>query len=157
MLPENLDFLTLTYGFFNMLRLMSYAPQLVLLAQDKSGAKAISVSSWLIWTGANLTTAVYAWVRLADVPLSLLNAFNTGCCATMLALLIYKRTKAGLGFNRTGTGGALSQPTSGSESGTEYLNDTRSSLRRRTQDRARLQEFLGLADVPRVTHVAKML
>ncbi|WP_369723577.1 MULTISPECIES: hypothetical protein [unclassified Bradyrhizobium] len=109
MLPENLDFLTLTYGFFNMLRLMSYAPQLVLLAQDRSGAKAISVSSWLIWTGANLTTAVYAWVRLADVPLSLLNAFNTGCCATMLALLIYKRTKAGLDCSRTDIGGAPSR------------------------------------------------
>ncbi|UFW42453.1 hypothetical protein [Bradyrhizobium sp. WSM471] len=148
MLPENLDFLTLTYGFFNMLRLMSYAPQLVLLAQDKSGAKAISVSSWLIWTGANLTTAVYAWVRLADVPLSLLNAFNTGCCATMLALLIYKRRKARLGFSRTGIGGAPSQATRGSESGTEGINDTRRSLQGRTPDRARLQEFLGLADVP---------
>ena len=110
MLPENLDFLTLTYGFFNMLRLMSYAPQLVLLARDKGGAKAISVSSWLIWTGANFTTAVYAWVRLADVPLSLLNAFNTGCCATMLALLIYKRKTPGLGFSRTGTGGPDSAP-----------------------------------------------
>lgn len=124
MLPENLDFLTLTYGFFNMLRLMSYAPQLVLLAQDKSGAKAISLSSWLIWTGANFTTAVYAWIRLADVPLSLLNAFNTGCCATMLALLIYKRTTSGLGFSRTGTGGPDSQPTSRSESGTDGRNDT---------------------------------
>src|SRR3954470_1920776 len=141
MLPEDLDFLTLTYGFFNMLRLMSYAPQLVLLAQDKSGAKAISVSSWLIWTGANLTTAVYAWVRLADVPLSLLNAFNTGCCATMLALLIYKRTKAGPGFSRTGTASAPGQPTSGSKSGTEGLKDAPSSLRRRPQDRARLQNY----------------
>jgi hypothetical protein len=148
MLPEDLDFLTLTYGFFNMLRLMSYAPQLVLLAKDKSGAKAISVSSWLIWTGANLTTSVYAWVRLADVPLSLLNAFNTGCCATMLALLIYKRTKAGLGVSSAGTGGAPGQPTSGSESGSEALNDTRRPLRRRTPDRARPQEFLGLVDVP---------
>ena len=111
MLPENLDFLTLTYGFFNMLRLMSYAPQLVLLAQDKSGAKAISISSWLIWTGANFSTAVYAWLRLADVPLSLLNAFNTGCCATMLALLIYKRTTVGLGLGGTGTGGLHSELT----------------------------------------------
>src|SRR5712675_1417353 len=102
MLPENLDFLTLAYGFFNMLRLMSYAPQMALLVQDDSGAKAISVSSWLIWTGANFTTAIYAWVRLADVPLSLLNTFNTGCCATMLALLIYKRTTVGLGLWRVG-------------------------------------------------------
>jgi hypothetical protein len=102
MLPENLDFLTLAYGFFNMLRLMSYAPQMALLVQDDSGAKAISISSWLIWTGANFTTAIYAWVRLADVPLSLLNAFNTGCCATMLALLIYKRTTVGLGLWRVG-------------------------------------------------------
>ena len=121
MLPENLDFLTVTYGFFNRLRLMSYAPQLVLLARDKSGAKAISLSSWLIWTGANFTTAVYAWVRLADVPLSLLNAFNTGCCATMLVLLIYKRTTVGLRLGGTGAVGPNSQPVSGSESGSDRL------------------------------------
>lgn len=107
MLPENIDLLTLAYGFFNMLRLMSYAPQMVLLAQDKNGAKAISISSWLIWTGANFTTAIYAWVRLADVPLSLLNAFNTGCCATMLALLIYKRTTAGPDRKGIGIGGRV--------------------------------------------------
>jgi hypothetical protein len=101
MFAENFDFLALAYGFFNMLRLISYAPQIVLLAQDESGARAISISSWLIWTGANLTTALYAWVRLGDIPLSLLNAFNTGCCATMLALLIYKRTGLGLGGSGT--------------------------------------------------------
>ena len=102
MFAENLDFLGLAYAFFNMLRLISYAPQIALLAQDESGAKAISVSSWLIWTGANLTTALYAWGRLGDLPLTLLNAFNTGCCATMLALLIYKRAEFGLSGSGTG-------------------------------------------------------
>jgi hypothetical protein len=94
-LPDNIDFLTLTYGFFNMLRLMSYAPQIVLLAKDTSGAKAISISSWLIWTGANLSTAVYAWVRLADASLCVMNAFNTACCLAVLALVTYKRATLG--------------------------------------------------------------
>lgn len=107
MLPENVDFLTLSYGFFNMLRLMSYAPQMVLLAQDKSGAKAISISSWLIWTAANFTTAVYAWVRLADASLSIMNAFNTGCCVTVLALVIYKRATLGLDLSATGARRAI--------------------------------------------------
>jgi hypothetical protein len=102
MLPENLDLPTLAYGFFNMLRLMSYAPQMFLLAQDRSGAKAISISSWLIWTGANFTTAIYAWVRLADASLSIMNAFNTACCITVLALVVYKRTTLGQGLGGIG-------------------------------------------------------
>jgi hypothetical protein len=100
-IPEDLDFLTLSYGFFNMLRLISYAPQMLLLVRDNSGAKAISISSWLIWTGANFSTAVYAWVRLADAPLAILNAFNTACCLTVLALVIYKRTALALGAPST--------------------------------------------------------
>lgn len=107
MLPENLDIPTLAYGFFNMLRLMSYAPQMVLLAQDRNGAQAISISSWLIWTGANFTTAVYAWVRLADASLSIMNAFNTACCITVLALVIYKRATVGLGLGPAGVRGAV--------------------------------------------------
>ena len=87
----NVDFLTLAYGFFNMLRLVSYAPQMILIARDQDGAKAISVSSWLIWIGANFTTAIYAWIKLVDMPLTILNGFNTACCATVLALVFYKR------------------------------------------------------------------
>ena len=102
MFSENLDLPTLAYGFFNMLRLMSYAPQMFLLAQDRSGAKAISISSWLIWTGANFTTAIYAWVRLADASLSIMNAFNTACCITVLALVVYKRTTMGQGLGGIG-------------------------------------------------------
>jgi hypothetical protein len=101
MLPDSFDLPTMAYGFFNLLRLISYAPQMVVLAQDNEGAKAISVSSRVIWTGANFTTAIYAWTRLADVPLSLMNAFNTACCATVLALVIYKRLTAGQGFDPT--------------------------------------------------------
>ena len=37
----------------------------------------------------------------------LLNAFNTGCCATMLALLIYKRTTIGLDFGRSSASRAV--------------------------------------------------
>ena len=100
MLPENIDFFTLTYGFFNILRLISYAPQIVLLAKDTSGAKAISISSWLIWTGANLSTAVYAWVRLTDASLCVMNAFNTACCVAVLVLVVYKRVTMEVDLSR---------------------------------------------------------
>jgi hypothetical protein len=96
MLPDHVDPLTLLYGFFNALRLASYAPQMILIARDRDGARTISVSSWLIWTGANATTALYAWVRLADAPLTLLNAFNMACCVTVLGLVLYKRAFPGL-------------------------------------------------------------
>jgi len=96
MVLDNLDFLTLAYGFFNTLRVVSYVPQMVLIARDRSGARAISLSSWLIWIGANASTVLYAWIKLDDLPLALLNAINMGCCVTVLALVVYKRGLAGV-------------------------------------------------------------
>jgi hypothetical protein len=106
MIYENLDFLTLAYGFFNTMRMASYAPQILLVARDRSGAKNISLTSWMVWTAANITTAVYAWNKLADIPLMMINSFNACCCVTMVALLVHKRSAAGSRQARR-LGGAL--------------------------------------------------
>ncbi|MDP1583544.1 MAG: hypothetical protein Q8M18_08970 [Bradyrhizobium sp.] len=55
------------------------------------GAHAISLTSWTIWIGANATTALYAWVRLTDVALASVSAFNTACCVLVFCIAGYKR------------------------------------------------------------------
>jgi hypothetical protein len=87
----SVDVLGLTFGFFNILRLVSYFPQIVAVARDQNGASAISFSCWSIWIGANGSTGLYAWVKLADVPLAFISGFNAACCAAVLMLAIYKR------------------------------------------------------------------
>lgn len=87
----SVDALGLAFGFFNILRLGSYFPQIVAVARDQNGASAISFSCWSIWIGANGSTGLYAWVKLADIPLALISGFNACCCAAILVLAIYKR------------------------------------------------------------------
>ncbi len=86
-----IDPLTLAYSVFNALRLASYGPQILAVARDQNRASAISISCWLVWVGANGTTALYAWIKLGDIPLAFLNGFNTVCCACIVVLVIFKR------------------------------------------------------------------
>ena len=92
MLMTNVDVLGVAFGFFN-IRLASYFPQILAVARDQNGASAISFLCWLIWIGANGSTGLYAWVKLADIPLALISAFNAACCAAVFILAIYKRNK----------------------------------------------------------------
>lgn len=50
---EQGDLIAAVFGFFNLLRLTSYFPQILAVARDQNGASAISISCWLIWTAAN--------------------------------------------------------------------------------------------------------
>jgi len=91
MLVGTIDSVALAFGVFNLLRLASYPPQIVVVARDCNGASAISFSCWSIWVGANATTGLYAWVNLGDGHLALVGAFNAACRLTVLILAAWKR------------------------------------------------------------------
>ena len=95
-MPTAADVILLAYGICNTVRVVSYLPQIVRIARDRDGARAIALSTWWLWIAANATTALYAWVNLADAPLAFLNALNALCCLAVVALTVWKRmTMAG--------------------------------------------------------------
>ena len=91
MFDFGIDYVALPFGVFNVLRLISYFPQIVAVARDDNGATAISFSCWSIWIGANASTTLYAWVKVGDVALAVMSGFNASCCGVVLALAVYKR------------------------------------------------------------------
>ena len=87
------DLVAWAYGLTNALRLASYAPQIWCVARDRGGAEAISCLSWNLWIAANATTALYAGVRLHDVPLAVVNAGNALCCLAVVLITLSKRAR----------------------------------------------------------------
>jgi hypothetical protein len=79
------------FSVFNILRLGSYLPQILRVATDTEGAKAISYSTWGVWIGANGSTAAYAIVNITDWTLFAVSSVNTLGCAAVVALTMWKR------------------------------------------------------------------
>jgi hypothetical protein len=82
------------FSFFNILRLGSYWPQIIRVATDTDGAKAISCSTWGVWIAANVSTAAYAIVNIADWALFAASVVNTLGCAAVVGLTFWKRRQA---------------------------------------------------------------
>jgi hypothetical protein len=83
----------LLFSIFNVLRVGSYLPQIIRVAMDKEGAKAISYSTWSIWIGANTTTAAYAVVNISDTALFLISGMNALGCMAVVGLTAIKRCR----------------------------------------------------------------
>jgi hypothetical protein len=79
------------FTVFNALRVISYLPQMYRIARDTSGASAISYSTWILWTAANGTTAIYSFTNLGDLTLAWTNGLNALCCTAVITLTAFKR------------------------------------------------------------------
>jgi uncharacterized protein with PQ loop repeat len=85
--------ITLVYFLLNTVRVFSYVPQIITVAKEKSTAKAISLMTWIFWTGANLITAIYATVVVKDLLLALMSYGNSIGCGVVVGIVLYKRKK----------------------------------------------------------------
>ena len=81
----------LLFALFSSLRIVSYIPQIRRVALDGNGASAISYSTWTLWTGANLATALYATINLGDVYLAAVSGIYAVCCVVVIVLTMLKR------------------------------------------------------------------
>ncbi|HEX4893351.1 MAG TPA: hypothetical protein VFV47_08680 [Hyphomicrobiaceae bacterium] len=79
------------FTFFNTARLVSYLPQLLVIARDSNGATAVSYLTWTLWVCANISASAYAGVIAGDVALCFIYAMNGFFCLVTIALTAYKR------------------------------------------------------------------
>jgi hypothetical protein len=86
-------FAFLAFAAFSALRIVSYLPQIYRVAADSNGATAISYSTWGMWTGANVATALYAGVNLNDLYLAAVSVVYATCCVVVIVLTLVKRRR----------------------------------------------------------------
>ena len=79
------------FTVFNALRLVSYLPQIYKIARDTNGAATISYSTWILWTAANGSTAIYSFTNLGDITLAWTNGLNALCCIVVITLTAFKK------------------------------------------------------------------
>lgn len=79
------------FAAFSVVRVVSYVPQIMRIAQDRNGASAISYATWSIWFGANVATALYGALSLHDLWLTCVSASYGLCCAIVIILTARKR------------------------------------------------------------------
>jgi hypothetical protein len=89
------------FSLCNLLRVGSYLPQILRVANDNEGAKAISCWTWSMWIAANGSTAAYALVNVADRALFIVSALNTLGCAAVVLLTMWKRRRAAAATSRS--------------------------------------------------------
>jgi hypothetical protein len=82
-----------TFSAFSGLRLVSYLPQIYRVARDANGASAISYSTWLLWTGSNLSTGFYAAINLGDRLLAACSSLYALCCVVVIVMTAIKRRR----------------------------------------------------------------
>jgi hypothetical protein len=87
--------IAVAYFLFNSFRVFTYLPQILAVSKDNTGAKAISILTWIAWTIANLTAGLYAEFVLAkpDYMLAIMSYGNAIGCGTVIGIVMYKRNK----------------------------------------------------------------
>jgi hypothetical protein len=98
------------FAILNIARVVAYIPQVMRVYADDNGAKAVSITTWSLFAGANLTTASYALISINDSAMALVFALNTLGCLTIVAFTIWKRFRPGIGNANGKPSGATASP-----------------------------------------------
>jgi hypothetical protein len=74
-------------------RVIAYWPQIVRVYRDPGCATAVSPWTWIVFTGANIATVIYALAELGDVIMAVVFGANTIGCGAIATLTTYKRCR----------------------------------------------------------------
>lgn len=83
------------FAILNAVRLIGYFPQILQIRRDTDGAKAVSITTWSIFSAAHLATVSYAIIVAGDVTMSVVFALNTLGCLAIVACTVLKRLELG--------------------------------------------------------------
>jgi hypothetical protein len=81
------------FVILNGARVIAYWPQIVRVYRDPGCATAVSLCTWIVFTGANVATVIYALAELGDVIVAAVFGVNTIGCAAIAMLTTYKRCR----------------------------------------------------------------
>jgi hypothetical protein len=79
------------FTVFNALRLVCYLQQIYKIACDTTGVRTISYPTWMLWTAANSSTAIYSLTHPGNITLAWIYGLNALCCAIVIALTALKQ------------------------------------------------------------------
>lgn len=88
---ENL--IVLAFLVTNAGRVLAYLPQIAAIARDRNRAAAVSCATWTLFLVSNLASALYAGLISMDIAMMVPFAANTVCCAMIVGLLCWKRSR----------------------------------------------------------------
>jgi uncharacterized protein with PQ loop repeat len=89
------QFAVALFAACNSARVLAYIPQLIRVARDQNGARAISCMTWGSFVVANSSTVAYALLVTSDWRMAAIFGANTVCCLIIVALTAYKRLQFG--------------------------------------------------------------
>jgi hypothetical protein len=81
------------FVILNGARVIAYWPQIVRVYRDPGCATAVSPWTWIVFTGANIATVIYALAELGDVIMAAVFGANTIGCGAIAMLTTYKRCR----------------------------------------------------------------
>ncbi|UWU79102.1 hypothetical protein N2603_11775 [Bradyrhizobium huanghuaihaiense] len=81
------------FAILNTARLLGYIPQIMRVHRDKAGARAVSISTWLLFTAANIATVSYSITVTHDLLAVAIFSANTVGCVAILVLTAWKRSR----------------------------------------------------------------
>ncbi len=81
------------FALLNFARVIAYVPQIIRIRRDPHGAAAVSIMTWVLFTGANLTTVTYAVAGggSADYLIAIVFSLNALGCGSIASLTAWKR------------------------------------------------------------------
>jgi hypothetical protein len=87
------DFTLIAFTLCNSLRILAYVPQITRAARDRSGAEAISFTTWGLFLFSNISAVAYALVNARDWTMAALFMGNAVGCTMILLIGFWKRSR----------------------------------------------------------------